>query len=241
MPGLVVMQGNDRFNNAAMGPKAHALEALANDLVPMFNDLGVHMVDSERVQQVLQKEAAKVNDNDDLINVLKQANAADVVCQGLATAVNEDPALIPYTFKITDCNNGDLIGSTSWPADPRIVKQKGNKSLLAKPENRTRFIAGQMLLAIERKLGAGKVLSVEVRNAEDLTAVQKLADAIKGIDDVSAEGVRLDNGVGTFTIRYSGNYEDLSPRLSGVVEGLKPMKVVEANPSVLRVDAGKTK
>jgi hypothetical protein len=236
---LIVMQGDPRINNLPLGPASIQLERLSSQITPMFSDLGVRVVNSSKVQSILAAQGAKAQElhNDhELAVLLGSAQAADVVVMGLATEVAKNAADIPYDFKMTNCNSGDLVGSLTWPVDERILKvNPRNKRLLAKEENRTRFIAGQMLLAIERSLGGGKVMTAEIRHAPDLASVQRLVDSLKSVEEITTDGARFDNGLGTFTIRYSGPYEDISPRITNVVDSLK-LKVIEVNPSALRID-----
>lgn len=238
---MIVMQGDPRLNNLPMGPQTISLERMSSDLLPMFTDLGVEVVNQAKVDAIAKAQADKAKELgsvEDLATLLKSAHACDIVCLGLATAVGRTAEEIPYDFKLTNCNSGDLVGALTWPVDERILKiSPHNTRLLLKPENRTRYIAGQMLLAIERAVGGGQIMTAELRNASGLAQVQRLADALKTIEQVTTDGVRFDNGVGTFAIRYSGAYEDLSPRISSVVESIKPVKVIEINPSAIRLDA----
>jgi hypothetical protein len=238
---LIVMQGDPRLNNLPMGPQTVELEKMQRSIVNIYNELGIHVVDAATVQAIAGKEATKqtqLHDAKDLALILKSANACDYVCLGLATEVGNQAAEIPYTFKVTNCNSGDDLGGPNWPADPETLKSNPrNKRLLEKPENRARYVAGEMLLDIQRAIGGGQTMNATITGVDSLAQVQKLIDALKTIDDISTDGVRVDNGIGTFTIHYTGKYEDLSPRLSSVVDSLKPYKIVELNPGDLRLSA----
>ncbi len=237
----IVMLGDPRLANTPFSPASVELERLSSQVSVMFKDLGVEVVNPLQVRSILsaQGDKAKALHNDrDLAVILGASNTCDVICLGLATAPYNDAARIPYDFKLTNCNNGDLVGAITWPVDERLLKSTPkNRGLLAKEENRTRYIAGQMLLAIERSLGGGKIMTAEVRHAADLATVQAVVEKLKKIEEITADGVRYDNGLGTFTIRYSGAYEDISGKINDAVGQIKSVKVVEVNPSALRLDA----
>ncbi|WP_419807486.1 hypothetical protein [Sphingomonas sp.] len=236
---LIVMQDDPRLANLPLGPQTEAVQRLSTDVVAVFKDLNVHVVSPAKVMAIAADRADKATEltkAQDLDTVLRSAGACDYLCLGLVTQVGQSDDAMPFTFNLTNCNNGDLDGALSWPVDLRVLKQvPQNRRLLLKPENRTRYIAGQMLLAVERAIGGGQVMSVQVQHATGLPQVQQVADAVKTVEEVTTDGVRFDNGVGTFTIRYSGAYEDLSPRVSSVVETLRPVHVTEINPSTLVV------
>jgi hypothetical protein len=239
---LIVMQGDPRLGNSPLGPQTIKLEQLATQLMPMFQDLGVRLVNASQVQAMVAQQAEKVRQihNDaDLAVLLRAAHACDYVCQGLATAVSKAGDEIPYDFKLTNCNNGDLAGGATWPVDARVLKVvPRNRRLLEKPENRTRYLAGQMLLALERAIGGGQTMNVEVRNAASQAIVQQVVNALRTIEEVTpAESFQVDNGLGTFTVRYSGSFDDVKDRINVVLESLNHVKMIEMNASMLRLDA----
>jgi hypothetical protein len=238
---LIVMQGDPRLDGMAMGPQTVELEKMQRSIVNIYNQMGIRVVSQNTVQEIASKEANKqmqLHNASDLATILKSANACDYVCLGLATEVGNAAGEIPYTFKVTNCNSGDDLGGPNWPADPETLKSNPrNKRLLEKPENLSRYIAGEMLLDIQRAIGGGQTMNATITGVDSLAQVQKLVDALKTIDDISTDAIRVDNGIGTFTIHYTGKYEDLSPRLSSVVDSLKPYKIVELNPGDLRLSA----
>ena len=207
---MVLMQGDPRLGNTPQGVDTIGLTDMEGMIMEAFRNMDVTVIDPDQIRKVLSKQAKRVEDLDeatDIASLLSDSDGFDILVYGLANIVggSDQAERIQYSFKITSLSNGEFLGAQRWPdeeypsfkIDPHSRQQVG------------RYLGSRLLGDIYmNNLKSASTMRVRIDNALGQQHVSQLAKALK--DDV--EGVfqvsspTFDRGIGTFDLRYTGNY-----------------------------------
>jgi len=220
---MVVMQGDARIGRNIQGPNTIGIDEMEGAIAKTFRNYGMTVVDPDQVRTVLNKQADKVEtlgQGDDVASLLRAQDGFDILIYGLANITKgniTDAEEIQYSLKIKDLNTGEFLGSQSW--HDRDVEEKLERMGrdpedfdIRNAEEVGDYIGYQLLYMIYRNyLAADGTLEVTIKGARSFKQVNDVAKTIEEGDPNTRTALNstFENGVGKFTLRYAGEYEDL--------------------------------
>jgi hypothetical protein len=217
------------------------LTTLASAIQGQFVSAGLTVVDAGVLAAARNRMAARnqqFRQQAQIVAALEGMPALNVVCLGLAEPVA--PAAnggggVRMHFKLVDVRNGSFIGSASYPDAAATANVK--YPVAQAPEGVGRFVAGTLLDAISRQGGKPSEMDVFVKGATCVDEVVLMSTAF-GNDPavVSADGFAFEYGVGSFRMKYKGDFGALLRRINADARSLPFALVTDlANAGVLEL------